>query len=133
MESVRDLELIEKIALAPEPEQKERQELWHKVAETSPAQGNLEEKLEEKTQNMDGFCLTILACLPDMAMLDDRALARALGVCKRTVRRMATRHELPPPIRQAGKSLWIAGKVRAWISERAEQAEQKARKELARR
>jgi len=47
----------------------------------------------EQTQ---GLCLTALAELPEMAMLDDRALAQALGVCERTVRRMAIRGELPP-------------------------------------
>jgi len=90
------------------------------------------EVIEGIKQNQGGVCLTVLAGLPEMAMLDDQALARALGVCQRTVRRMATRHELPPPIRQAGKSLWIAGKVRAWIAERAEQAEQQAKREAAR-
>ena len=90
------------------------------------------EMIEGLTPNQDGVCLTILAGLPDMAMLDDQALARALGVCQRTVRRMAARYELPPPIRQAGKSLWIAGKVRAWIADRAEQAEREAQKNILR-
>jgi len=92
----------------------------------------MEAKDSVSEKQSQGLCLTILAGLPDMAMLDDKALARALGVCQRTVRRMAARYELPPPVRQAGKSLWIAGKVRAWIMERAEQAERKAHQNINR-
>ena len=79
-----------------------------------------------------GVCLVELAALPDAAELDARALAHALGVHEKTLRRMAQRGELPPGIRQAGKTLWLAGKVRAWIAGRAEQAEKKAKGEIDR-
>jgi len=79
-----------------------------------------------------GICLTELAGLPDAALLDDKALGNALGVHPRTVRRMAMRGELPPGIRQAGKTLWLAGKVRLWIQDRAEEAERQAKREKMR-
>lgn len=91
-----------------------------------------QEHCGEGGQTEQGLCLTRLAELPEDSYLDDKALGAALGVCARTVRRMATRHELPPPFRQAGRAIWIAGKVRAWIAEREEQAEREARKEIAR-
>jgi predicted DNA-binding transcriptional regulator AlpA len=77
-----------------------------------------------------GLCLTGLAELPDNSYLDDKALGAALDVSARTIRRMTTRHELPPPVRLAGRSLWIAGKVRVWIADRAEQAAKDAEKNL---
>ena len=79
-----------------------------------------------------GICLSELARLPDAALLDDKALGRALGVHPRTVRRMVMRGELPPGIRQAGKTLWLAGKVRLWIQDRAEEAERQAKREKMR-
>lgn len=72
-----------------------------------------------------------LAALPDRALLDEAALAVALGVCKRTIRKMVSRYELPPPVRQGGRSTWLAGKVFAWITARMEAAERKARKAAA--
>ncbi len=85
-----------------------------------------------KVETGHGLCLTALAELPDAALLNDQALGKALRVHPKTIRRMAARHELPPGIRQAGKTLWLAGKVRAWIAGRAEQAEKKAKGEIDR-
>lgn len=89
-------------------------------------------KIEQAESCKAGLCLTTLAELPENSYLDDKALGKALGVCAKTIRRMAARHELPPPVRLAGRSLWIAGKVRAWIAEREEQAEREAQKNIAR-
>lgn len=79
-----------------------------------------------------GICLTALAELPDAAELDARALAHALGVHEKTLRRMAQRGEIPPGIRQGGRSVWLAGRVRGWIQDRAEQAEREAKREILR-
>jgi hypothetical protein len=49
-----------------------------------------------------GRTITSLATLPGQTLLDETALAGALGLSKRTVRRMVSRHELPPPFRFAG-------------------------------
>ena len=58
--------------------------------------------------------------MPEKAMLDEGALAAALGLSKRTVRRMVSRNELPPPFRLAGKSTWFSGKVLLHIEARAD-------------
>jgi len=73
-----------------------------------------------------------LAELPDSAMMDLAALALALGCCQRTARRMVRRRELPPPIKLGRRSVWTAGRLRAWLDRRAEGAEAEAEKELAR-
>ena len=94
----------------------------------------------ETSMKIEGLCqcaenkgvFTILAKLPKEALVDEDALARALGVCARTVRRMVTRDELPPPIRVAGRSMWLAGNVIAWLKDKAEQAERYARAEAER-
>lgn len=58
--------------------------------------------------------------MPEKALIDECALATALSVSKRTVRRMTSRHELPPPFRFAGKATWFAGKALAHIEARAD-------------
>ncbi len=79
-----------------------------------------------------GRTITALAIMPDKTLLDERALASALNVSKRTVRRMVARHELPPPVRFGGKSTWLTGRVLAHVEARAERqardAERAARK-----
>lgn len=71
---------------------------------------------------LGGVVVTRLAEVPERTLLDERALAEALGVTKRTVRRMVARYELPPPVRFAGRSTWQAGRVLAWFEVRAERA-----------
>ena len=66
--------------------------------------------------------LTDLAQLPEKALLDESALAQALRVTKRTIRRMVARYELPPPVRFGGRSTWLAGGVLGWFEERARKA-----------
>lgn len=82
----------------------------------------------DATEQTDGAGLLIdeLARLPERAILDERRLAEALGVTPRTVRRMVGRFELPPPIRLAGRSVWIAGRVLTHIEGAAERAERDA-------
>ena len=76
--------------------------------------------------------IVLLAELPPKALLDETALAAALGVTKRTVRRMVTRFELPPPVALAGRSTWIAERVLAHLDARAERAARKADQEARR-
>lgn len=73
-----------------------------------------------------GVVLVQLAHLPERALLDETAVADALGVSKRTIRRMAGRGELPPPVRLAGRSMWQAGRVLAWFEARADRAAREA-------
>ena len=79
-----------------------------------------------------GLIIDALAKLPEKAMLDETALAEMFHVTPRTIRRMVQRFELPPPIRLAGRSIWLAGKVLAHIeaaaAHMAKDAEVRARK-----
>lgn len=79
-----------------------------------------------------GLVLDALARLPDKAILDEAALAGALHVAPRTLRRMVDRWQLPPSVRLGGRNVWYAGRVLAHIEAamiRAEKdAERAARK-----
>jgi predicted DNA-binding transcriptional regulator AlpA len=63
-----------------------------------------------------------LAKLPDKALVTETALAALLHMGKRTIRRMVSRHELPPPVRFAGHSTWLAGGILEHFQARAERA-----------
>jgi predicted DNA-binding transcriptional regulator AlpA len=77
-------------------------------------------EVEAPSLTPPGRLITALATLPEKSMLDEAALATALDLSKRTVRRMVARHELPPPFRFAGKSTWFSGKVLAHVERRAD-------------
>jgi predicted DNA-binding transcriptional regulator AlpA len=76
--------------------------------------------------------VTRLAELPGKALLDEQAMADAFGVSKRTVRRMVSRFEIPPPVSLAGKATWVAERVLAHIEGHAERAARKAEQEARR-
>ena len=78
-----------------------------------------------------GVLITRLAELPAQALLDEAALADALGVTKRTVRRMVGRHELPPPVQFAGRSTWQAGAILRRFEALADQAAKAADRRTA--
>jgi predicted DNA-binding transcriptional regulator AlpA len=73
-----------------------------------------------------GIIITSLAILPAGAILDEAALARAVGVSTRTIRRMVARYELPPAVSFGGKAMWQAGAVLEWFKARADRAAQAA-------
>jgi predicted DNA-binding transcriptional regulator AlpA len=73
-----------------------------------------------------GVILDHLASLPDRTLLDVAAMAAALGVCTKTVRSMADRGELPPPVTFAGRSMWFSGRVLAWVEAEAQAREREA-------
>jgi predicted DNA-binding transcriptional regulator AlpA len=73
-----------------------------------------------------GVVISALAKLPERAIVDERALADALHVSKRTVRRMVSRGELPPPVPFAGRSMWQVQAVLAWFEARAARASREA-------
>jgi predicted DNA-binding transcriptional regulator AlpA len=75
-------------------------------------------------------CYDALARLPESALVDEAGMAQAFHVAGRTIRRMGERHELPPPVRFAGRAVWIVGKVHRWLAEAAERQEANARKHL---
>jgi hypothetical protein len=58
-----------------------------------------------------GLLLHTLARVPERTILDETRLAHLLHVNPRTVRRMVSRFELPPPILLGGRSIWMAGRI----------------------
>jgi len=79
-----------------------------------------------------GVLLDELARLPERALVDEKRLASLLEVTTRTVRRMVARFELPPPIRLAGRSVWMVGHVLAHIQTAAERALSNAKRQARR-
>jgi predicted DNA-binding transcriptional regulator AlpA len=67
-----------------------------------------------------------LAELPGEALIDADALGTALAVSARTVQRLVGQRHLPPGVELGGRTVWIVGRVLAWLAGRAEQAEKKA-------
>ena len=67
------------------------------------------------------FVSTVLAAYPADTVLDQQALALALGVSSRTIRRMVSRYELPPGLALGGRKVWLAQKVREYLNSRAEE------------
>jgi predicted DNA-binding transcriptional regulator AlpA len=76
--------------------------------------------------------LTRLAELPAKTLLDEQALAQALAVTTRTVRRMVQRGELPPPVRFAGRSTWFNEAVLDHVRQLAVRAAREAERERER-
>ena len=76
--------------------------------------------------------ISALAEFPKETLLDESAMGHAFNVCARTIRRMVVRYELPPPIPVAGKSMWIAGRVLAWLEANAERAEKDVMRKIER-
>lgn len=98
-----------------------------------PGQTQVAAAPEPEPDSTAGVVLTRLAELPERALLDEAALADALSVSDRTVRRMVARGELPPPVQLASRATWQAGRVLGWIEEQIERAEQQARRDARRR
>ena len=86
---------------------------------------------DEATPDLPGVCITALAEIPPAALLDETALAAALGCCKRTIRRMVGRYELPPAVPFAGRSMWQAGKVLAYFEAAADRKAREAERAAA--
>jgi predicted DNA-binding transcriptional regulator AlpA len=80
----------------------------------------------EPREKPSGRVVMELGTLPEKALLDETALAKAIGCCTRTIRRMVNSYELPPPARFAGRSVWQVGAVNRWIEARLDRAMREA-------
>lgn len=74
--------------------------------------------------------LTKLAEYPPETLLDEEALAAALGVSVRSIRNLVDRHELPRAINLCGKR-WRTGTVCEFLKARADQVIREAQAEKA--
>jgi len=59
-----------------------------------------------------GVAVGIPGDVPDDALLDAAALARAFAVCRKSIFRARDRGELPEPFTFGGRLCWTAGAVR---------------------
>jgi predicted DNA-binding transcriptional regulator AlpA len=84
------------------------------------------------TRRRLGIVITKLTEFPEDTLLDEAALAQALGIHKRTIRRMVRRYELPPPVSFAGRATWQAVKVLKWFETRAERLAREAERDARR-
>lgn len=80
--------------------------------------------MENETKVCEGVEIDVLARLAAGTILDEARLASIFKVVPRTIRRMVSRHELPPAIPLGGRSVWLAGRVLAYLESMAEHAEQ---------
>ena len=87
---------------------------------------------QDQRGSEQGLLIETLAALPDKAILDETRLAAVFGVTCRTVRRMVSRYELPPPVQLAGRSCWIVERILHHIEAAAERAEREAKREARR-
>lgn len=67
-----------------------------------------------------------LAKLPAAALVTKAGLAKMLRVTRRKIELMASTGELPPPIKFAGRSTWLAGRVIQHIELQADRAGRQA-------
>ena len=63
-----------------------------------------------------------LANLPKEAHLGAVALAKLLGICKKSVERAVRRDELPSPFKMGGKSVWMVGTILVHLQRRQDAA-----------
>lgn len=73
-----------------------------------------------------------LARLEPNALLNELALADALGVSTRTVRRWVTKGDLPRPFPMGAHRLWLVSTLLAHFKDRTDQARKEQERELAR-
>ncbi|MCA9198888.1 MAG: helix-turn-helix domain-containing protein [Planctomycetales bacterium] len=54
---------------------------------------------------------------PEPQLADDETIARMLGVCRKTVSRMADSGRMPSPVRLGRAKRWRINEVQSWISD----------------
>lgn len=83
------------------------------------------EAFPSSTENM-GSVIDTLARMEARTLLNEIALAHALGVSTRTVRRLVVRNEIPPGVKLGARRVWLAGDVLGHVQRRADKAAREA-------
>lgn len=73
-----------------------------------------------------GTIIDTLARMEPRTIINQIALAHALGVSTRTLRRLVARNELPPGVRLGARRVWLAGDVLGHLQHRTEKAAREA-------
>jgi len=105
----------EKTSGFPSPENEESAESTSRMATT-------------KNRKNTGIFISKLSEISEKTMLNQRAMAEIFCVSKRTIRRMVSRFEIPPPVHIGGQSMWVAGKVIEHIEAQAERLARDAKR-----
>lgn len=81
-----------------------------------------------------GCRVDVTALALSLEGMHDEDYLTKTGMCQlfkctsRTIQRMVDRFEIPPPARAAGRNIWNAARLRAWIAAIAEHREAEAAK-----
>lgn len=73
-----------------------------------------------------------LAQYADNDILTREGMCQVFKCAPRTVFRMVDRFEIPPPTPLAGRSVWVVGRLKAWIAAVAQGKEEEALREAKR-
>lgn len=73
-----------------------------------------------------------LAQYADNDILTREGMCQVFKCAPRTVFRMVDRFEIPPPTPLAGRSVWVVGRLKAWIAAVAQSREEEALREAKR-
>ena len=87
---------------------------------------------ENTTELNKGLLIDSLARLPEKTILNESMLAETLQVSTRTVRRMVSRFELPPPVQLGNHSVWTVGRILSFIDNALRQPEEESCRESER-
>jgi predicted DNA-binding transcriptional regulator AlpA len=88
----------------------------------------LNARLTTRQEAAGGLCITGLAEMPERTLLDERAMASALHVSPRTIRRMVMRGQLPAGIKLGSRRMWLVGKVTEFLSAESDKSAAEARR-----
>lgn len=86
---------------------------------------------EEMTPPKNTPSLADLARMPERTPLDESSMATLFGVSRRTIKRWVQNGQLPAPCPIGGQRLWTAGRLVAFVDERAGLAEVSGRRRAA--
>ena len=103
----------------------------NKIPEDAP-NAREQDRANRHQTPQQGLLVDSLANLPSKTLLDEAMLAHALRVTPRTIRRMVSRFELPPPVSLGGRSVWFVGRVLSHIESAMDRASREAQRQARR-
>jgi len=105
----------------------EKEFVIERKSQTPTKDSDQEEEIQPQNRGRKGI-IPDLAKFPRDTLIDENSMAKIFGVHSKTIQRMVTRHELPPPMRILGRHMWITGRVLDWFNNMAEKAEKDAKR-----
>ncbi len=84
------------------------------------------------TSPEDGPTVIELDRFSDGDYITKAGLTKVFDCSERTIQRMVERFEIPPPSTVAGRKVWRAGKLKAWLAQADDRTEAEAMREAKR-